>query len=142
MGTANQMGYTEMHIGGIEAGSMVTSSSPSFRGSLQQLIFNGQKLFELANTGQLAIKYNVSIVRTIFEFPNCSVEKKEILKVPSINDDINQTLQRGKGFEFFKSSYSFPSSHCKYSGRKGPQSLNGCKKIPIKIEENIGSKKT
>ena len=61
MGTANQMGYTEMHIGGIEAGSMVTSSSPSFRGSLQQLIFNGQKLFELANTGQLAIKYNVSV---------------------------------------------------------------------------------
>ena len=63
MGTANQMGYTEMHIGGIEAGSMVTSSSPSFRGSLQQLIFNGQKLFELANTGQLAIKYNVSLLK-------------------------------------------------------------------------------
>ena len=70
MGTANQMGYTEMHIGGIEAGSMVTSSSPSFRGSLQQLIFNGQKLFELANTGQLAIKYNVSKTQVAERFLN------------------------------------------------------------------------
>merc|ERR1719361_2609252 len=39
--------------GGIDVGSMVTSNSPGFRGSLQQLTFNGEKLFELANTGQL-----------------------------------------------------------------------------------------
>ena len=60
MGTQRQMGYSEMHVGGIEVGSMVTSSSPGFRGSLQQLIFNGQKLFEMANTGLLTLKYNVS----------------------------------------------------------------------------------
>ena len=64
MGTESQMGYSEMHVGGIEVGSMVTSSSPGFRGALQQLIFNGQKLFELANTGQLAIKHNVSIINS------------------------------------------------------------------------------
>lgn len=54
------MGISEMHVGGIDVGSMVTSSSPGFRGSLQQLTFNGEKLFELANTGQLAIKHTVS----------------------------------------------------------------------------------
>ena len=64
MGTESQMGYSEMHVGGIEVGSMVTSSSPGFRGALQQLIFNGQKIFELANTGQLALKYNVSTVNS------------------------------------------------------------------------------
>ena len=66
MGTQRQMGYSEMHVGGIEVGSMVTSSSPGFRGSLQQLIFNGQKLFEMANTGLLTLKYNVNVFCNIF----------------------------------------------------------------------------
>ena len=61
MGTESKMGYSEMHVGGIDVGSMVTSSTPGFRGSLQQLTFNGEKLFELANTGQLAtIQHTVS----------------------------------------------------------------------------------
>jgi hypothetical protein len=47
---------------GIDVGSMVTSNSPGFRGALQQLAFNGEKLFELANTGQLAIKHTVSFL--------------------------------------------------------------------------------
>lgn len=60
VGTQSEMGFTELHVGGIEVGSMVTSNAPGFRGSLQQLSFNGEKLFELANTGQLAIKHTVS----------------------------------------------------------------------------------
>ena len=59
MGTDRKMDYSEMHVGGIDVGSMVTSNSPGFRGALQQLTFNGEKLFELANTGQLAIKHTV-----------------------------------------------------------------------------------
>jgi hypothetical protein len=54
------MDYSEMHVGGIDVGSMVTSNSPGFRGALQQLAFNGEKLFELANTGQLAIKHTIN----------------------------------------------------------------------------------
>ena len=63
MGTESKMGYSEMHVGGIDVGSMVTSSTPGFRGSLQQLTFNGEKLFELANTGQLTtIQHRVNII--------------------------------------------------------------------------------
>ena len=66
MGTESKMGYSEMHVGGIDVGSMVTSSTPGFRGSLQQLTFNGEKLFELANTGQLAtIQHTVSLMSVI-----------------------------------------------------------------------------
>ena len=66
MGTESKMGYSEMHVGGIDVGSMVTSSTPGFRGSLQQLTFNGEKLFELANTGQLTtIQHRVNIIRTM-----------------------------------------------------------------------------
>ena len=72
IGTESQMGYSEMHVGGIDVGSMVTSNSQGFRGSLQQLSFNGEKLFELANTGQLAIKHTVS--QKIFL--NFSLEEK------------------------------------------------------------------
>jgi len=62
MGNEAKMGYSEMHVGGIDVGSMVTSNAPGFRGSLQQLTFNGKKLFELANTGQLAIKHSVTLM--------------------------------------------------------------------------------
>ena len=63
MGTEKKMDYSEMHVGGIDVGSMVTSNAPGFRGALQQLTFNGEKLFELANTGQLALKHSVSDYR-------------------------------------------------------------------------------
>ena len=74
MGSERKMDYSEMHVGGIDVGAMVTTNSPGFRGALQQLAFNGEKLFELANTGQLAIKHTVSWYicflnkQTIFEF--------------------------------------------------------------------------
>ena len=79
MGTESKMGYSEMHVGGIDVGSMVTSSTPGFRGSLQQLTFNGEKLFELANTGQLTtIQHTVRFCRendTLFRFwgPDCII---------------------------------------------------------------------
>jgi hypothetical protein len=34
-------------------GSQVTSNVPGFKGSLQQLTFNGEDIFELARSGQL-----------------------------------------------------------------------------------------
>jgi hypothetical protein len=60
MGTESKLSFSEMHIGGIDVGSMVTSTAPGFRGSMQQLSFNGENLFELAKTGQLAIQHTVS----------------------------------------------------------------------------------
>ncbi len=61
MGDDAQFSYSEMHIGNIESGSMATTEAPGFNGYLQQLTFNGEKLFELAKTGQLAIQHSVSI---------------------------------------------------------------------------------
>jgi hypothetical protein len=50
----NLLRFSEMHIGGIDPGSQVSTSVPGFKGSLQQLTFNGEDIFELARSGQLS----------------------------------------------------------------------------------------
>jgi hypothetical protein len=50
----NLLRLSEMHIGGIDPGSQVSSNVPGLKGSLQQLTFNGEDVFELARSGQLS----------------------------------------------------------------------------------------
>jgi hypothetical protein len=45
--------FSEVHVGGIDPGSTGVSTVPGFKGSLQQLTFNGEEIFELARSGQL-----------------------------------------------------------------------------------------
>jgi hypothetical protein len=50
----NLLRFSEIHIGGIDAGSQVSTTVSGFKGSLQQLTLNGEDLFELARSGQLS----------------------------------------------------------------------------------------
>ena len=50
----NLLRFSEVHIGGIDPGSQVSSTVPGLKGSLQQLTFNGEDIFELARSGQLS----------------------------------------------------------------------------------------
>jgi len=45
--------FSEIHIGGIDPSSANGSPLPAFKGSLQQVKFNGEEIFELARSGQL-----------------------------------------------------------------------------------------
>ena len=60
----NLLRFSEMHIGGIDAGSQVSTSVPGFKGSLQQLTLNGEDIFELARSGQLS-NHQVIIISLI-----------------------------------------------------------------------------
>ncbi len=69
----NLLRLSEMHIGGIDPGSQVSSNVPGLKGSLQQLTFNGEDIFELARSGQLS-NHQVCYIHLLFyilEFNVC-----------------------------------------------------------------------
>ena len=51
-----EMGYSKLYFGGIEPGEIITSEAPGLIGSMQQLYFNGQNIFEQVRTGQLELR--------------------------------------------------------------------------------------
>ncbi|XP_071747001.1 neurexin 1 isoform X2 [Lepeophtheirus salmonis] len=46
--------YSQINIGGIEHGDLITSTAPGFKGRMQQFIINAKNIFELIKSGQIS----------------------------------------------------------------------------------------
>ena len=47
------LSYSKLYFGGIEGGEIIPSTAPGLKGTMSQVYFNGQNIFELSRAGQL-----------------------------------------------------------------------------------------